>query len=281
VADIILGQILNWIYQQIVNFLNNFFFMMNNMGADLFDMSWVRATVLLFHYFGWALFVAGLIVAGFEYAIESQNGRGNIKDLLINSLKGFMAVGLFTVLPIELYKFAITLQGSFGADISRTLGYGFNITVLSVSALNSFSIGPSMNILVSLFCIIVMGFAVIRVFFANLKRGGVLLIQIAVGSLYMFSVPRGYVDGFYQWGKQVVGLCLTAFLQSTILVAGLMVFNANMLLGLGLMISSSEIPRICGMFGLETGTRANVMSTIYAAQAVANLGSKVVNAVPK
>ena len=39
----------------------------------------------------------------------------------------------------------------------------------------------------------------IKVFFANLKRGGILLIQIAVGSLYMFSVPRGYLDGFYQW----------------------------------------------------------------------------------
>ena len=46
-----------------------------------------------------------------------------------------------------------------------------------------------------------------------------------VGALYMFSVPRGYSDGFTQWCKQIVGLCLTAFLQSTILVAGLMVFS--------------------------------------------------------
>ena len=43
-----------------------------------------------------------------------------------------------------------------------------------------------------LFMIIMMGYAVIKVFFSNLKRGGILLIQIAVGSLYMFSVPRGY-----------------------------------------------------------------------------------------
>lgn len=47
--------------------------------------------------------------------------------------------------------------------------------------------------------------------FANLKRGGILLIQISVGSLYLFSVPRGYTDGFISWCKQVVGLCLTAF----------------------------------------------------------------------
>lgn len=34
----------------------------------------------------------------------------------------------------------------------------------------------------------------------NLKRGGILLIQISVGSLYMFSVSRGYIDGAF-------GLC--------------------------------------------------------------------------
>jgi len=280
VADVILGQILNWVYQQIVGFLNNFFEMMNNMGAELFDMSWVQATVLLFHYFGWALFVAGLVVAGFEYAIESQNGRGNIKVLLVNAFKGFMAVGLFAVVPIELYKFAVTLQGVFGASISGMLGYGFSITAMAASSLSMFS-AAGLHTLVALFCIIMMGYAVIKVFFANLKRGGILLIQIAVGSLYMFSVPRGYADGFYQWGKQVVGLCLTAFLQSTILVAGLMVFNANMLLGLGLMLASSEIPRIAGMFGLETGTRANIMSTVYTAQTVVNMGSKLIGGVPK
>lgn len=69
-----------------------------------------------------------------------------------------------------------------------------------------------------LFSIILMAYAVIKVFFANLKRGGILLIQIAVGSLYMFSVPRGYTDGFVQWCKQIIGLCLTAFLQAIILI---------------------------------------------------------------
>ena len=73
---------------------------------------------------------------------------------------------------------------------------------------------------------ILMAYAVIKVFFSNLKRGGILLIQIAVGSLYMFSIPRGYKDrtpgGDNARGARVIGLCLTAFLQATILVAGLM-----------------------------------------------------------
>lgn len=132
-----------------------------------------------------------------------------------------------------------------------------------------------------LFCIILMAYAVIKVFFANLKRGGILLIQIAVGSLYMFSIPRGYIDGFVQWIKQVIGLCLTAFLQSTILVAGLMVFKDHALLGIGLMLSAGEVPRIAGTFGLDTTTRANIMSAVYTAQAAVNTTQTVAKAVTK
>lgn len=97
----------------------------------------------------------------------------------------------------------------------------------------------------------------------------------------MFSVPRGYIDGFVSWCKQVIGLCLTAFLQATILVAGLMVFNSNILLGLGLMLASSEIPRIADQFGLDTSTKANLMSTVYAAQSAVNITKTVVQAVAK
>ena len=124
-------------------------------------------------------------------------------------------------------------------------------------------------------------YAIIKVFFANLKRGGILLIQIAVGSLYMFSVPRGYTDGFIQWCKQIIGLCLSAFLQATILVAGLMVFKDHALLGLGLMLSAGEIPRIAGAFGLDTSTKANLMSAVYTAQAAVNTTRTVVQAVAK
>ena len=138
--------------------------------------------------------------------------------------------------------------------------------------------GPVTSGLMVIFCLALMAYAVIKVFFANLKRGGILLIQIAVGSLYMFSVPRGYGDGFIQWCKQVVGLCLTAFLQATILVAGLMVFKDHALLGLGLMLSAGEIPRIAGAFGLDTTTRANISSAVYTAQSAVSMARTVVAA---
>lgn len=280
VAGKVLGQIMDWIYSQLVGFLGQFFAMMGNMGAELFTMSWVQAVVLFFSYLAWALYGTGLVVSAFECGIEYQSGRGSIKDTALNAIKGFMAVSLFTVAPVELYKLAISLQGSFASGITGAIGTNGGISTMSAAALTSLG-GLGLNPVMAIFILILMGYAIIKVFFANLKRGGILLIQIAVGSLYMFSVPRGYIDGFVSWCKQVIGLCLTAFLQATILVAGLMVFNSNMLLGVGLMLASSEIPRIAGQFGLDTSTKANIMSTVYAAQTVMNMTRTVVNAVGK
>ena len=45
--------------------------------------------------------------------------------------------------------------------------------------------------------------------------------------MYMFSVPRGYQDGFNQWMKQIAALCLTAFMQTTLLFLGLLTFPGN------------------------------------------------------
>jgi hypothetical protein len=279
-ANTILGQIMDWVYGQIVGFLGQFFAMMGNMGADLFDMSWVQAIVLFFSYLGWALYGTGLVVACFECGIECQSGRGSVRDTAINAIKGFMAVSLFTLVPVRLYQLSVTLQGSFTTGIAGLLGASGGIDTMAANALGGMN-SLGLNSIMGIFILILMGYAIIKVFFSNLKRGGILLIQIAVGSLYMFSVPRGYIDGFVSWCKQVIGLCLTAFLQATILIAGLLVFKSNMLLGLGLMLASSEIPRIAGAFGLDTSTKANLMSTMYAAQSAVNITKTVVQAVAK
>lgn len=293
VADKILGQIVDWFYGQVVGFLGNFFAEMGNMGVELFEMSWVQSIVLFFSYLAWALYGTGLVVACFECGIEYSSGRGNIRETALNAIKGFMAVSLFTVVPVRLYEFSVTLQGQLTAGIT---GYGASIGDVASDIMQEFSAVESLTDLTSgpflgfgsitsgimiLFCIILMAYAIIKVFFANLKRGGILLIQIAVGSLYMFSVPRGYTDGFIQWCKQIIGLCLTAFLQATILIAGLMVFKDHALLGLGLMLSAGEIPRIAGTFGLDTTTRANIMSAVYTAQAAVNTTRTIVQAVSK
>lgn len=291
-AEAVLGEIINWVYGQAVGFLGDFFGQMGNMGVELFELEWVSGIVQFFSYLAWALYLVGLVVAVFEFAIASQSGRANIQGSAIDTIKGFMAVSLFTIVPVELYKLSVELQVGLTAGLT---GYGSSFGTVAGNIMQELSggvenfggsdafggLGAITSPIMALFIIVMMGYAVIKVFFANLKRGGILLIQIAVGSLYMFSVPRGYIDGFVQWCKQIVGLCLTAFLQSVILTAGLMALKDNALLGLGLMLSAGEVPRIAGAFGMETGTKANLMSAVYTAQAAVNTTKSIVQTVVK
>ncbi len=287
-----MDNLLDWLYSQIVGFLGNFFAEMGNMGVELFEMNWVQSVVLFFSQLGWALFGVSLVVACFECGIEYSTGRGNIQQTALNAIKGFMAVSLFSVVPVRLYALSVSLQGLMTTGLAgsgESIGsVGTKIiedlqttdTLEAAMTGSRFGLHAITSGIMLIFCIILMAYAVIKVFFSNLKRGGILLIQIAVWSLYMFSIPRGYIDGFTQWIKQVIGLCLTAFLQATILVAGLMVFKDHALLGLGLMLSAGEVPRIAGTFGLDTTTRANIMSAVYTAQAAINT-TKVVAAALK
>ena len=278
VAGEVLDQLVDWFYGQIVGFLGNFFALMGNMGVELFELEWVGAILLFFSRLAWALFAVSVVVCAFECGIEYSAGKGNIQQTALNIIKGFLAVSLFTVAPVRLYALSVSLQSTFAAGLTgagRSIGdVGQDIiaelsevqTLADVLDRSHFGLGILTSPIMLLFCVILMAYAVIKVFFANLKRGGILLIQIAVGSLYMFSVPRGYLDGFTGWTRQVIGLCLTAFLQSTILVAGLMVFKDHALMGVGLMLSAGEVPRIAGSFGVDTTTKTNFSSAVYTAR---------------
>jgi len=275
ISQTIWSTMMTWMYDTVYSAVADFFSMMGNMGADIFDLKWVQATVYLFTLFGWGLFIAGVIVAVFDLAIEYQNGRGNVKNTMLNILKGFFACSLIGIVPIELYKFAITLQNTFANDIAFLVA---GEQVADIAERSLFVLGtvfsPTMNAnsgLFSLLALIAFVYCVIKIFFQNIKRGGILLIQMSVGSLYMFSVPRGYSDGFVQWMKQVVALCLTAFMQTTLLYLGLLTFPTNMLMGLGIMLAAGEVPKIAQQFGMDTSTKFNVMSVVHATTTAINL----------
>lgn len=278
-VDGVLDQFCDWIYGTMIEFFSEFLTMMNLMGAELFYLDWVQATIQFFSYFAWALYAVGIVTAVFDTAIASQSGRGNFQDIGINILKGFFAVNLFTVVPIDLYVFCINLSDQLISAISGLTSSPDSIGVLG----NTIILGMlnPINIFTSIVLLCLIGYSIIKVFFANLKRGGILLIMIAVGSLYLFGVPRGYADGFVGWCKQVIALCLTAFLQTIVLVLGLITYNANMLLGIGLMLSSTEVARIAGTFGLETSTKFNMMSTLYSTRSLVSMAGSMTKVIKK
>lgn len=271
--DGILNRIIQWIFTVIYDGIAEFFTMISGLGVEIFTLDWVNAVVKLFSLFGWTLFVVGLVVSAFDLAIEYQNGRASIHGTAINWIKGFMAVSLFTITPIELYKFCVTLQNTLSKDLTRIFASQQGTTLGEV-ALKTLQFAFNKDGVIGLFelvAIIALGYCVVKIFFDNIKRGGILLIQIAVGSLYMFSIPRGYGDGFVQWVKQVIALCLTAFLQTTLLFLGLLTFKENMLLGIGIMMAASEVPRIAERFGLDTSVKFNMMSAVHMTSSAVNL----------
>ena len=285
ISNVIWNTMLQWFYETIYGAVADFFTVMGNMGADIFDLDWVKATIKLFTLFGWSLFIAGVAVAVFDVAIEYQCGRANIKTTAINILKGFFACSLIGIVPVELYKFCISLQNTFSQDLSRIFAgtQSLDLASQSMSVLQgSFEISTQVSFnLFNLLALIAFGYCVIKIFFANIKRGGILLIQMSVGALYMFSVPRGYADGFNQWMKQVAAICLTAFMQTTLLFLGLLTFPNNMLLGLGIMLAANEVPRIAQQFGLDSSVKVNMMSVVHATTTAVNLTRSVARATGK
>ena len=189
VSGSIWGVFMNWLYTSVYNALADFFTMMTELGANLFDLSWVQAALKFFSLFGWGLFIAGLAVAIFDIAIEYQSmGRINIKRQILPFLYGLLAVNLLTVVPVQLFRFAVNLQNTFAKDlIGDAVGMNINFDVLSRQALTIVGVpgASAKNALLALLMLICLGYCVIKCFFSNIKRGGILLTQIAVGSLHM------------------------------------------------------------------------------------------------
>ena len=262
VGDWIWETMFKWLFNLIYGAVADLFEFINGTTSDIFELSWVQAFISLFHSLAWMLFVCGMIVAVFDTAIAYESGQANIKNTCLNVLKGFMAASLVTVIPQRLYSFCVATQGTFThellgnfiGDVSDSVAdSGLKIIVALSSDVSLFS----------LFFIILFEYCTVKVIFANIKRGGIMLCQIAVGSLYLFGVPRGYTDGFYGWCKQVIATCLTAFLQTTILYLGLLSYTQHPLLSIGICLSATEVPRIAQMFGLDTSVKVNMMSVSH------------------
>lgn len=280
ISGSIWGVFMNWLYTSVYNALADFFSMMAELGANLFDLSWVQAALKFFSMFGWGLFIAGLVVAIFDVAIEYQSmGRLNVKRQILPFIYGLLAVNLFTVVPVQLFRFAVNLQNTFAKDlISEAVGMNIDFGLLSRQALTIIG-NPTVtanNALLSLLMLICLGYCVIKCFFSNVKRGGILLTQIAVGSLHMFSLPRGYTEGFTGWCKQIIAICFTAFMQTTLLLLGLITMQSHALLGLGVMLAANEVPRIAQQFGLDTSMRVNAMSIVHTTTTAVNLGRALI-----
>ena len=163
-----------------------------------------------------------------------------------------------------MYKLCVYTQVSLGNAFANSNVY--NNLVLKISE------NPGSDTTLSIVWIIVIIYAFFKVFFGNIKRGGILITLVCIGALYMYSIPRGFWEGFIGWCKQIIALCVTAFLQNMLLIVGALIFPDNMLIGVGIMMASTEVPRIAGQFGLDSSAKANISTSLYTANSAVNVG---------
>ena len=265
ISDAIWDIMFEWIFNKVYGLIAELFTFINETATDIFALSWVQVFVGLFGSFAWMLFVCGLVVAVFDTAVAYESGQANIKNTCINVLKGFMAASLVTVVPQRLYSFCVNMQGTFATELLGNFISGTSDTMADTGLAVIFALASDIS-LFSLFFMILFGYCTVKVVFANIKRGGIMLC------LYMFGVPRGYTDGFYSWCKQVIATCLTAFLQTTILYIGLLTYTQHPLLAVGICLSANEVPRIAQMYGLDTSVRVNMMSVSH----TVSMGAKAI-----
>lgn len=276
ITDAVFDAMFEWTYGLIFNGISEIFRLINSSATDIFGLAWVQSFIGLFYNLAWMLFGCGFIVSVFDTAIAYEGGQNNIKNLCMNTLKGFFAASLVTTVPQRLYSFCVNLQGTFAHELIAAFVQSSPSNVIGAAQYIIDELNGE-HTTANLFFIIMFGYCTVKVVLANIKRGGILLCQIAVGSLYLFSVPRGFTDGFYSWCKQVIATCLTAFLQTTILYLGLLTYQTSAILALGICLSANEVPRIAQMFGLDTSTHINMMSVSSAV----SMGSRAVRMIAK
>ncbi len=264
------GHYVQWLFNKVYGAVAELFMFIDQSATDLFSLAWVSTFVSLFQALGWMLFVCGLVMAVFDTAMAYESGAANIRQTCVNVIKGFMAAALFAVVPQRLYELCIALQGSFSYDLLGV--FSDTYSTIADSGLSVLYVLASDVSLFSLFFIILFGYCTVKVVFANIKRGGIMLCQIAVGSIYMIGIPRGFTDGFSSWCKQVIATCLTAFLQTVILYLGLLTYTQHPLIAVGICLSATEVPRIAQMYGLDTSVRVNMMSVSH----TVSMGAKAI-----
>lgn len=195
---------------------------------------------------------------GITYRSNSISIGEHTKNIALNIFKSLLAVNLFVLLPVKFYLFCSKLS----IDIVSSLFKTTNRT-RDISLFLNFS-DTVMKIILAAVTI----YAAFKVLFSVIKRSGVLLILISIGSLHMVSIPRGFWEGFWSWVKQVIALSVTNFCQIIIYSAGVaLAFGSQSLAidfaGLACMLAACEVPKYADRFGMDTSIHSSASSAMY------------------
>ena len=92
ISDSIWNAMMRWLYNSVYSAIAVFFPMMGNMGAEIFDLAWIRAIVQLFTLFGWGLFTAGGGCRYFRFSRRVPKRKSEYKEYAAQYFKRLFRV---------------------------------------------------------------------------------------------------------------------------------------------------------------------------------------------
>lgn len=237
--------------------------------SDLFSNSTVISYETFLSIFADALFIVGIGFAVAQWAISANEGNpDNIMTTFKNIVLGLFASLGFVIIPVNLLKFTCECCQLIVGNMSLAT---FNQAVQDKMNTDTTVLG---TILFPLFCI-AMFICIIRVFMSNIKRGGSLIVMMTVAPMHIFSIPRGYTDGFFSWCKQVIALCLTTFVQNFLITLSMLICASSstastsiIIMSLGVALAAMEAPRILQQFGMDTTLKTNFTQALMAVNSI-------------
>lgn len=234
----------------------------------------IQAYLQLLLAFASILFVAGIAMAMSEWAISSNEGNANnVMSTFKYILLGLFVTLGFTTIPILLMQFTAwctdLLISSFSSNPT---------SIIDNLILDHFTGGTDMGGIILWYVFMVIFIIdIVKIFLGNMKRGGVMIVLLSVCPFHIFSIPRGHVDAFFSWCKQMIALYLTTFIQNIFLAISLTIVGsssittADLCMCIGLLTAAVEAPHWMQMFGLDTSVKASPTQAIYAASGVTNI----------
>lgn len=273
----LLWQILEWIVEELFGSLFAWLLTEVSAGAtDVFTLDVVKLLIKGAKTVGTMLWGVGVVYAVFDMAIQYSRGRGGPHDLALNFVRSYAAVLLFTVLPVPFYQAMITYGGRIGGALAGG-GTGFTI---DLSKIYEAILGVDASFVVELLLLIVLFVLTLLNCFALLKRSFFAFCLTVFGCVHMFSLPRGYADGFLDWCKQLIGLGMTAFFHMVLLgLSSYLLCQGHLIVGWAGMLAGPAIDPLLqryggGSFQQGSGVGSKVSSGAYLVSNVSHLIGK-------
>lgn len=219
-------------------------------SVDLFSNILVTNVLALFDYLGYILLAIGTLFAIANVCITyHETGAIEVHLMIVNIIKAIIAIIFLQVGTIQLYELSNTLNSLVSQIVSTT---DYNATVDNISStLNNSQLGAMWIFLLALFAL----GAIIVCLLQIMKRGGMYMAQIIIGYLYIFSIPSGNTQGFFEWCRQTVAIALTNVVQTALLFIGMNLMAKDItkiFLGVGVILAASAVEKIAGRYGMST-----------------------------